>query len=86
MSCCHEYTVDRIEEDLAVLLLRRDETVRYDIPLEQLPPGITEGDILLACIEEGNVVSVTMLETEKVNQQEKIKRKIQNLIDRNKQG
>ncbi len=83
---CHKYTIDRIEENLAILLLRQDETVRYDIPLEQLPPEVTEGDILLACIEKGKVISVTVLEMEKANQQEKIKRKIQNLIDRNKQG
>lgn len=81
----HKYTVDRIEGNIAVLLLRQDETVSYDIPLEQLPNGVAEGDILSACIEGEKVVSVTLLKNEKADQQQKIRNKLQNLIDKNKQ-
>lgn len=39
-------TLDRIEEDVAVLLVRDEETVKIDIPLFLLPAGSKEGDIL----------------------------------------
>jgi hypothetical protein len=43
-------TLDRIEGDIAVLLLREKEkkceTVKIDMPLFLLPPGTKEGDIL----------------------------------------
>ncbi len=38
-------TVDRIEGDLAVLLVRGDESVQILLPLRLLPP-LREGDIL----------------------------------------
>jgi hypothetical protein len=37
--------VDRIEENLAVLLLQPDEKIQFTLPSEVLP-GIKEGDIL----------------------------------------
>jgi hypothetical protein len=39
-------TLDRIEEEVAVLLLRDDEKVKINIPLFLLPEGSREGDIL----------------------------------------
>lgn len=39
-------TLDRIEEDTAVLLVRDDESVKIDIPLFLLPAESKEGDIL----------------------------------------
>lgn len=39
-------TVDRIEEDIAVLLVRDEESIRINIPLFLLPAGSKEGDIL----------------------------------------
>lgn len=43
-------TLDRIENDIAVLLVREKEkkceTVKIDMPLFLLPPGTKEGDIL----------------------------------------
>lgn len=39
-------TLDRIEEDTAVLLVRDEETVKIDLPLFLLPAGSREGDIL----------------------------------------
>jgi hypothetical protein len=35
-----------IEEDIAVLLVRDEETIKINIPLFLLPPGSREGDIL----------------------------------------
>lgn len=39
-------TLDRIEENIAVLLVRDEETIKIDIPLCLLPPESREGDIL----------------------------------------
>lgn len=39
-------TLDRIEEDIAVMLVRDEETVKIYIPLFLLPVESKEGDIL----------------------------------------
>ncbi len=39
-------TIDRIEEDIAVLLVRDEESVRINIPLFLLPIESKEGDVL----------------------------------------
>ncbi len=39
-------TIDRIEDDIAVLLVRTDETIHLDIPMSLMPEGCQEGDIL----------------------------------------
>lgn len=39
-------TLDRIEDGIAVLLVRDDENVKVNIPLTLLPVGSREGDIL----------------------------------------
>ncbi|HOI12299.1 MAG TPA: DUF3006 domain-containing protein [Methanoculleus sp.] len=39
-------SLDRVEEGLAVLLLREDESVRFTIPRSLLPPEAREGDTL----------------------------------------
>lgn len=39
-------SLDRVEEGLAVLLLREDESVRFTLPASLLPEGAREGDIL----------------------------------------
>lgn len=41
-----KFTIDRIEDSTAVLLLRDDESVKINIPLFLLPPESNEGDIL----------------------------------------
>jgi hypothetical protein len=39
-------TLDRIEEGIAILLVRDDEKIKINIPLFLLPEGSKEGDIL----------------------------------------
>lgn len=39
-------TLDRIEDDVAVLIIRDEESVKINIPLSLLPPESREGDIL----------------------------------------
>jgi hypothetical protein len=52
-------TIDRIEEGIAVLIGRDDETVRMTIPVSRLPPGSQEGDILsLAFTRDTSATSV----------------------------
>ena len=38
--------IDRIEGDLAVLVLYEDDRVRFNLPLRYLPEGVREGDHL----------------------------------------
>ena len=38
--------VDRIEGDLAVLVLYEDDRVKFNLPLHYLPEGVREGDHL----------------------------------------
>ncbi|WP_321417167.1 DUF3006 domain-containing protein [uncultured Methanomethylovorans sp.] len=39
-------TLDRIENNIAVLLVRPEETIRLNVPLSLLPEGSKEGAIL----------------------------------------
>lgn len=39
-------TLDRIEGEVAMLLVRGDESLRLDVPLALLPPDCKEGDVL----------------------------------------
>ena len=43
-------TLDRVEEGLAILLVREDESVRLTLPRSLLPSGAREGDILEVAI------------------------------------
>lgn len=43
-------SLDRVEEGLAVLLLREDESIRFTLPRSLLPSGAREGDILEVAI------------------------------------
>ena len=45
-------TIDRVEGHLAVLLLREDESIRFEIPISLMPPGSKEGDIVDIQIEK----------------------------------
>lgn len=56
-----QYIIDRLEEGLAVC---EDELKQmHSIPTGQLPPGITEGDVL---VEDGNhTFSIDSIATQK---------------------
>jgi hypothetical protein len=73
-------TLDRIEEGIAVLLVRDEEKIKINIPLFLLPPESREGDILDITIDKD------MKETEDAKERvlsllEKLKKKNQ---ERNK--
>jgi len=44
-------TVDRIEEGIAVLIDREDDTRHISIPVPLLPPGCKEGDVITLTLE-----------------------------------
>ena len=43
--------VDRIEDDLAVLVLSDDEKVKLNLPVDRLPKGVKGGDHLKVTFE-----------------------------------
>lgn len=38
--------VDRIEEELAIIVLHEDDSVKFNLPVKYLPGGAEEGDHL----------------------------------------
>ncbi len=44
-------TIDRIEEGIAVLIDREDDTRHISIPVSLLPPGCQEGDVITVMLE-----------------------------------
>ena len=66
-------TIDRIEGELAVLLLRGDKKVKFNFPLVFLA-GIKEGDIVTIAITK-DVVSTDEAKERVMSLIEKLKRK-----------
>ena len=69
-------TLDRIEEYIAVLLVRDEELVKIRIPLFLLPPDSREGDILDITIDRD------IKETEDVK--ERVSSLLQKLTNKNR--
>ncbi len=46
-----KFTIDRIEEDVAVLISSENEPVRITIPSSLLPDCVKEGDVVIMSIE-----------------------------------
>jgi len=67
---CFKATLDRIEEDIAVLLVRDKETIKFNIPLFLLPAGSREGDIL----------DITI--TKDIQEMESAKKRVSNLLEK----
>lgn len=70
------YTVDRIENEIAVLF--SDDGERLEIPIKDLPP-VSESDILFC---DGNVFRIS--EEEKRRRVEEMKNKLKRLNIKNK--
>ena len=69
------YTVDRIEEDIAVLYERGGDENKLDIHVSELPENLKEGDIL-RFDEESNIYTVDIEKTgqDKSNIEERFKK------------
>ncbi|MEC2074461.1 DUF3006 domain-containing protein [Alkalihalophilus marmarensis] len=83
-----KYTVDRIEDgQMAVLLKRDDEKISKDVSLDDLPKGISEGDILsIRFDEQGNIVQAKILKVEKEAALKKANDLLEKLKNKNKKS
>ncbi|MDT8858832.1 DUF3006 domain-containing protein [Alkalihalobacillus sp. MEB130] len=78
------YTVDSVEDGIAHLLLREDESVSLYVKQEQLP-GVSEGDLIEADVnKEGIVASFRKLEQETKQARAKARELLQKLREKNK--
>lgn len=69
-----QVTVDRIENGIAVLLIRPEEEHVLEVPVQYLPDNVREGDIL--AVEFTRLVKETEAARERVESLiEKLKRK-----------
>ena len=66
--------IDRIEENLAVLLMGEDGSIKVNTPLILLPDGCREGDVLDISISKDEKATVEAKKRSK-NLIEKLKRK-----------
>ncbi|MGD7021792.1 DUF3006 domain-containing protein [Rossellomorea vietnamensis] len=81
----NKYTVDRFEGSLAVLLLRKDESIQIDIPKKELPDKIKVGDILeLEQSEDGSIKNAIILKDETLDAKRKAEDLMQKLLNKNK--
>ena len=62
-------TVDRIEGELAVLLMQEDEQIQVHLPLKVLPP-----------VKEGDILEVTI--TKDAPRTEETRERVSNLIEK----
>ncbi|SDH33804.1 DUF3006 domain-containing protein [Alteribacillus bidgolensis] len=75
-----KYTIDRFEGELAVLLLSGNETVQKDVPKEQLPDGVQEGDVIkIKWMDDGTVKEATFNKEETESRKEKAKSLLEKL-------
>ncbi|WEG19236.1 DUF3006 domain-containing protein (plasmid) [Alkalihalophilus pseudofirmus] len=83
-----KYTVDRIEDGrMAVLLKRNNEKISKDIPLNSLPEGISEGDILsIRFDDQGNIIQAKVLKQEKEAALKKANDLLEKLKNKNKKS
>lgn len=70
MNMIIKATLDRIENTIAVLLVRPEETTKINIPVSLLPEGSKEGDILNINI------------TKDVQEAEHTKERVSSLVDK----
>jgi hypothetical protein len=42
----HKFIIDRLEGDLAVIVLYDDDSVKFNLPVKYLPEGVSDGDHL----------------------------------------
>lgn len=72
------YTIDSITEAKARLLLREDESKSVVVALEQLPPGVREGDILDLTLDGQTVIAATILKVETAA----VKKRVESLLEK----
>ncbi|MCL7747999.1 DUF3006 domain-containing protein [Halalkalibacter alkaliphilus] len=76
------YTVDSVEDGIAHLLLRENESISIHVEAEQLP-GIKEGDIIEAKVTGRKVTSFKKLEKQTNNAKAYARELMQKLMKKN---
>ncbi len=79
-----QYTVDRIESGIAVLLLRSDESLQKEVPVFLLPSGIKEGDIIEVNFNGDKIVVGAYFNEETENARKKAQDLLQKILDKNR--
>lgn len=80
-----KYTVDRFEGEFAVLLLSSDESVQKDVPKDQLPNDVKEGDIIEVSFNVDGTVKEAMIKREEtISRKEKAQSLLEKLKSKNK--
>ncbi|WP_169908098.1 DUF3006 domain-containing protein [Metabacillus halosaccharovorans] len=78
------YTIDRFEKDLAVLLLREDETVQVNVLRSELPKGLEIGSLLEAEIDsEGHVLLYRVLDNETAIVRQSVRKLLDKIVRKN---
>lgn len=81
----NQYTVDRFEGEVAVLLLRPEEEKIIEVPIKNLPSNLKEGDIIEVEFTKNHTVkSVAILKEETSSAKKRAEDLIQKLINKNK--
>lgn len=71
-------TIDRFEENMAVLILEQGD-VRRDVPRELLPAGAQEGQHVLIDFDEEQISKIVLDEDETTQARERIQAKLERL-------
>ncbi|MGF2617720.1 DUF3006 domain-containing protein [Rossellomorea vietnamensis] len=78
-----KYTVDQIENGIALLLWREEEEVRKELPVSMFPFKVKEGDIIKV-INSGGELKFTQLKEETEAARKKADDLLNKLINKNK--
>lgn len=79
-----EYTLDRVEGDIAVCVLRADGTVTEFPALKILEAGVAEGGIFTADVQENEISSVEYMVSETESVKDDARSRLAALFNRRK--
>jgi hypothetical protein len=79
-----KYTIDRFEDNMAVLLFRENESIELLAPRAILPDDIEEGSILQIDLVAGNIKSVVYLKEETAAVRKQNVALLQELVKKNR--
>jgi hypothetical protein len=81
---CNKYTLDCFEGDVAIFLLREDETKEVIIPKAQLPGNFKKGDIVeIQFNRDGSIQSSILLEVETETARAKANSLLSKILEKN---
>jgi hypothetical protein len=79
-----KYTIDRFEDNMAVLLFRENESIELLAPRAIMPDDIEEGSILQIDLVAGNIKSVVYLKEETAAVRKQNVTLLQELVKKNR--